>query len=387
MTEEGPPPEFFAFYGETVEKSYSAKEKGSCDGPGACSAEITFSISDLRTRKTPDLNHKFRPEDLASEVWRVLRDKYDSGLTDTRTLRCHGFPLAPEKTLATNGVLRGHHVLVIVDKADGGMAMAPKSKDYTSSLRVPKARMHIFEAKYFPDLKTTDKPDDLMHVAFAKDPRVVAPKCKHAFTGETYFQCMKFMLRKDLYSHILICPVIGCAAEIPFDFVKKAAMLTKKEIVYYGTLISERAVATKVRRCPTCRTLSERPKELDHMRVRCVGRSCGDWCFLCGQKWSGYGFQVCGNTDCQTYHIKVVVEKAPEITLEYSDAKCPSVRACPKCLMIIEWQKGCKHMKCPKCAHYFCFLCLKKATGEGTDVCKIPDYKLMCELAPRQIIK
>ena len=80
------------------------------------SAAITFSILDLRTGKTQDLYHKFSPKDLASEVWRVIREKYDREFRDTSTLRCDGVVLKLYQTLAMNGIDCGHHMLFITPK-------------------------------------------------------------------------------------------------------------------------------------------------------------------------------------------------------------------------------------------------------------------------------
>ena len=38
---------------------------------------------------------------------------------------------------------------------------------------------------------------------------------------------------------------------------------------------------------------------------------------------------------------------------------CPSVRACPHCGILIEYESQCKHMTCVACNTTFCFICLR----------------------------
>ena len=42
--------------------------------------------------------------------------------------------------------------------------------------------------------------------------------------------------------------------------------------------------------------------------------------------------------------------------------RCPSVRSCPNCKVLIHHNGGCKHMLCKSCGCEFCFVCLKYAS-------------------------
>jgi hypothetical protein len=277
-------------------------------------------------------------------------------------------------TLAEYGIIGRLQLIMVTGKVIGGSSLPDDAPDY----EMP----HAFKPLKYPLMKTCRKPDDLMCIEHPLDPRVLAPCGKHRFTGETYYNLAKMMLRDDTSTHTLRCPMSACAVEIPFDFLCKAAMLTDEEIRFFLLHIESRAMASKACPCPTCKRLCERPERLDYTRVNCGKSGCRDFCFSCGGLWKGSGFQVCGSTSCATYEVQKTLEMAPIIKVT-GEHECPSIRACPKCLSTVEWKRGCKHVTCPGCKFYFCFLCLKEAKSE----CTVPRYSEMCALAPRQVIR
>jgi len=103
-----------------------------------------------------------------------------------------------------------------------------------------------------------------------------------------------------------------------------------------------------------------------------------DFCYLCIKKWNHNGLQICGNLQCETYVTEDSIKNCKSIVLETHNRGqvIPEMRACPKCLAIITYQKNCKHIVCPRkdCKHEFCFGCLQKW----------PCSLNVCEPAPRQ---
>eukprot|EP00483_Globobulimina_turgida_P013496 UN13521 len=45
------------------------------------------------------------------------------------------------------------------------------------------------------------------------------------------------------------------------------------------------------------------------------------------------------------------------------------MRACPKCLTLIEYTEACQHMTCLGCPHEFCFKCLQAWKDSNGSYC------------------
>ncbi|XP_021357794.1 E3 ubiquitin-protein ligase RNF19A-like [Mizuhopecten yessoensis] len=139
--------------------------------------------------------------------------------------------------------------------------------------------------------------------------------------------------------------------------------------------------------CPTC-------NEAIHSSCVSVFK-----CFYCEQGGKSHSFCVkcnraangnsCFNNECQ--------ESLPKVKALLKDCRmrtiigvpnCPSVRACPVCQCVIEYEEEdlCKHMTCPKntCKAQFCFICLKVKTDKYYYPCGGAFEP--CQPTPRQII-
>jgi hypothetical protein len=81
--------------------------------------------------------------------------------------------------------------------------------------------------------------------------------------------------------------------------------------------------------------------------------------------------------------LQMLVEAPPTVRpIAYCNvAGCPSMRACPNCGVIIEYESACKHFNCALCGHEFCFICLRDRAhhpnGEWS-------YSFGCQIAPVQ---
>ncbi|XP_060074750.1 uncharacterized protein LOC132554449 [Ylistrum balloti] len=83
----------------------------------------------------------------------------------------------------------------------------------------------------------------------------------------------------------------------------------------------------------------------------------------------GVMFKTCQNSEC-----KQSIPKVKQLLVNCSMRtlvgvpNCPSVRACPVCNCVIEYDEveSCKHMTCPRkfCQTKFCFICLKVKTDK-----------------------
>ena len=165
-----------------------------------------------------------------------------------------------------------------------------------------------------------------------------------------------------------------------FDLCAKIADLNDTEYEYFLTEFEKRA-SPETNECPDCGVDCERPDNLTMMRINCTSCDGGDWCFECGQKWKGGGFTVCGNKNCELYDINDILAQCP-MKKATNGVDVPELRACPNCLEFIEHEDACKHMKCDKCAHEFCFACLKPKLKDSGWQCG--SYTQKCNVAPRQ---
>ena len=75
---------------------------------------------------------------------------------------------------------------------------------------------------------------------------------------------------------------------------------------------------------------------------------------------TGTGSRCCGNEGCDGKDQRIRILSAAESVSIDDIPGCPSIRACPKCGLLIYLKEGCRHMTCTGCGAEFCFICLKK---------------------------
>lgn len=204
--------------------------------------------------------------------------------------------------------------------------------------------------------------------------------CGHVTDPETLTDCCSAQL--DYGKTEFTCP--QCKKTWPYDEVRKLAKLTTDEQLNFEEKLGMNTAKKKVdyRYCPGCGTLIER-MDVSNLRVECTvctgnENEAYEFCWNCMGEWNTTRGNWCGNKECTTEQKQL--EDCPMITLTYFDdsmVKCPKIRACTSCDMLIEHTtEGCNNMKCPKCNIEFCFICL----NPGHDYDDHP-----CKLAPRQI--
>lgn len=180
----------------------------------------------------------------------------------------------------------------------------------------------------------------------------------------------------------ICCPGEKCSSTWPFSLVREAADLSDEETAEFEQRILMNRQTAEVKHCPNCFVSCHRDRAKDK-RVRCFNcRSKGEsdywFCWDCLRSWKGNGEDICGNSYCgdKSKLFRILAECD---TKELFQTQCPSLRACPKCLLMIQHTKGCKHMTCQRCHFEFCFICLKTHNWKNIAVCYKP-----CKVAPRQ---
>jgi len=231
----------------------------------------------------------------------------------------------------------------------------------------------------FPHLKRSDKPDCILGDRVDGENYAEMP-CGCAISAESMYSWIKSIFNKTTSSYIVKCP--HHKVEWDWDLCTEVANMNDDEYDKWDAKRNERHL-DNYRACPHCKCLCERQEDVMIMRVRCTNCSGSDWCWECGQRWNHSGLLICGNKNCELVEeVTETLQTCDDITLEYINAKCPSVRACPRCWTLMTWTAACKHMHCKGCDKKFCFMCLGLQGSDGKWPCNSHSYK--CNMAPRQ---
>ncbi|XP_041093275.1 E3 ubiquitin-protein ligase RNF144A-like [Polyodon spathula] len=161
------------------------------------------------------------------------------------------------------------------------------------------------------------------------------------------------------------CP--QCSQSWSWQEVKRLVVFTAQERLQEIILPDVNSPDTlhTHRQCPGCSLLLPRPGsgsrsvpcKICSARKRKVFRFCWD----CQQEWRappGEDDDSCGNQNCATL---ACLLSCPAIKLPGTKLDgCPCFRACPRCHTLISHTlRGCTQVKCPQCAHVFCYRCLR----------------------------
>lgn len=174
-------------------------------------------------------------------------------------------------------------------------------------------------------------------------------------------------------------------------------MLTSAEQMFIEIKLSENLLKKndKFVECPICFNYILK-KATTTKKITC--RFCSNcnrivtFCATCMRGWNSSSEYDCGNEGCGKDDRFLILHKARLIKIR--DEEVPSIRACPKCGMLIEFSglPYCKTMTC-KCDTTFCFICLaycdKKAEfspcyEKGTQIEKKMESQQSCLLADVQ---
>ncbi|RUP44415.1 hypothetical protein BC936DRAFT_149484 [Jimgerdemannia flammicorona] len=209
-----------------------------------------------------------------------------------------------------------------------------------------------------------------------------------------------------------------CKLEWHYRDVRKLGLLSNEEERYFETKISQNflLLAEGIQQCPKCQSYCER-RDKDRRATICVICTRRDqkeymFCWFCLHLMISYS--QCTNAECLGIEPrlailrnaplkvgwKVLYSRSARLPSMFRNSKMvlsllqphripqsimevrnvPSRRACPKCGLLVEHDRDCKHMKC-RCDHKFCFVCLKPCLN-GVWQCGVSNAP--CEIAPVQ---
>ncbi|XP_069109813.1 uncharacterized protein [Argopecten irradians] len=157
-------------------------------------------------------------------------------------------------------------------------------------------------------------------------------------------------------------------------------------MIYFENKTSENYMrrAAGIQECPKCQVFCMRRNSKDR-RIVCL--SCKkdgktyEFCWYCLGDWNSPGTSNCGNDACTGEDPRLKILKEARLKEVVGVEGCPSIRACPKCGLLIEHTEACKHMVCV-CGQKFCFICLTKPRADGNYRCGA--YNNPCKIAPIQ---
>ncbi|XP_045161197.2 uncharacterized protein DDB_G0292642-like [Mercenaria mercenaria] len=242
---------------------------------------------------------------------------------------------------------------------------------------------------YDSEVQLTDKPDMFTLDDEEGGQRAEMP-CGHVISPESLTAYCRSLLTAGKYE--FFCPYKAkpedpyCNELWELFTVKRLAVLTPEEIKAFEKKMAENYLrkAVGIQSCPRCKLFCERKSKTDQ-RVRCLvckteagGRY--EFCWFCLKTWLTNEFKNCGNSGCTGEDPRLrVIKNCPK--KKVVGVECPAIRACPTCGLLIEHKEACKQMTCT-CGQKFCFICLKKANGDGIYQCGVWNFK--CEVAPVQ---
>lgn len=224
----------------------------------------------------------------------------------------------------------------------------------------------------------TNKPD--MINDWDDDDRVLM-SCGHAINPDTLYSCCWSQLTS--MAQTFRCPGMDetqqCDFEWEFIEVVTKARLSDDEQILFETRINSNwnNKSLGVRECPFCQNVCER-QDPRNPGVRCLycknaGKEQFEFCWFCLLPWNG-------NHSCSKDAARMLLKSCKRKEIIGLNG-CPSVRACPKCQVLIEHTEACKQMECKMCQAKFCFICLRLAVGNAY---QCGSYDNKCEIAPIQ---
>ncbi|TRY56944.1 hypothetical protein DNTS_023879 [Danionella cerebrum] len=240
-------------------------------------------------------------------------------------------------------------------------------------------------------IKLVSKPSDVD--MYDNEPKVLRAQmsCGHVTDPETLTSCCRAQL--DDGTTEFRCPL--CKQKWPYEEVRKLAKLTEEEKEFFEDKLGMNTAKNKVdlKNCPGCGTFVQRmdPFNLCVLCSVCSvkNRRIFEFCWQCEREWKGDRPRAdrCANKGCKCKN--EVLKTCPIVSLASVVIKgtnikvrCPAIRACPFCSVLIEHNQGCKIMTCCECEKQFCFVCLKPAN----ECLKTSTHFIMCsaEVAPKQ---
>lgn len=230
------------------------------------------------------------------------------------------------------------------------------------------------------------EPDMISLEADPKEKRARMP-CGHVIGPSSMTSYCQSLLSEGRVK--FFCPSVdsktgksNCGKEWEYFLVRHVACLSDDENQAFEKKISDNYLqkADGLQQCPSCTVWCFKDSKMGNF-VRCPMCKT-DFCWACLRDWiASNNSRICGNPDCDGRDNREKILAECPLKKINECAECPSIRACPRCLLLVEHKDMCGHMSCPDCQYGFCFICLRGKTSSGDWPCPPVGN---CPLAPRQ---
>ncbi|KAL3871420.1 hypothetical protein ACJMK2_039419 [Sinanodonta woodiana] len=238
------------------------------------------------------------------------------------------------------------------------------------------------ERRFAIGARLTDLPD-MLRMDDDQGKRALMP-CGHAIGPNSLVMFCSNQVESGKFD--FRCPDPTCGKRWDYSDIRNIVHLSEEEEVCYETKLTENFVrkSMEFQQCPQCKSLCEKPGKTDICVICpvCTMKKGTryEFCWYCLKTWSSPNYQRCSNPDCDGIDPRVKFLRNVERKEIGGVRDCPTVRACPKCGLLIEHVDKCKHMDC-RCGQKFCFICLRVAIN-GNWQCGA--HNASCNVAPVQ---
>ena len=169
--------------------------------------------------------------------------------------------------------------------------------------------------------------------------------CDHRFCYDCYAQYISSQISEGPTCIFMQCPQHKCTKRIPKTVISR--LIDSAIFAKYSTYVSQNFIESNrsYRFCPgtNCNQVAVGSGVTN---IKC---SCGNnFCFKCGDD----AHEPSSCVHLEAWNLKCHNES------ETANWIIVNTKKCPECNSRIEKNQGCNHMKCQKCAHDFCWICL-----------------------------
>lgn len=205
------------------------------------------------------------------------------------------------------------------------------------------------------------------------NPECVVMPCDHVIHPDKLIEfCRGEVHNKHKWEIGCFSPL--CKGKFSIEFLVKCGA-TEEELNPLTKEMSENYckynLGADIKTCPGCQCNCERNDKTKNVVTcqLCTSKNGTPYkfCWLCSLPWTQD--HQCGAVG--------VLGKCEDIT---SGVKCPSVRSCPHCEVLIE-KEACKHMTCSVCKAKFCVMCLHiETTSDQRETSTspwLPEYSMV----------
>ncbi|XP_064598005.1 ankyrin repeat and IBR domain-containing protein 1-like [Liolophura sinensis] len=225
---------------------------------------------------------------------------------------------------------------------------------------------------------TSDCMCEICTCSFLSSDGPVHMSCEHQFCRTCWKTYLNLKIQEGEAHHIT-CPAYGCSRLVPVDIIESVVsrQMARKYLQFDIQAFVESNPTIKWCPFPGCGNAVRLPDlegpaspnilvtpSIPVDTSRAV--DCGNGHYFC---WEclGESHEPCSCGNWKTWHEKISEIKPEQLSCTEVETETAAnflwlvtnSKACPNCKSPIQKNEGCNHMKCTKCKHDFCWVCLE----------------------------